>query len=221
MAHEENLRFSRWHELWIFVLAPAVVLEVINRLFDPPIWVLFVVGFIPLCAMLHLFWTWTAIRLLGRGKTVAVLGIVILYVVGAVKASNLENQKHFRAEEEDTWRNIQIDFSLPPNDKGDPMKSLITVTNNSMQNLTSKHLLLCQSILTVSPGGLLDQATMWAQSNKEIGQWYLVYRYPKPEEIEASFPISGNGTNGRKDSTTESCLSHYNTKPPISCYDLG
>jgi hypothetical protein len=216
---ERQERFTKWHEFLIFVIAPTLLIEIVNRVFNPPIWTLILVAAIPLIAILHLIWIGTE-RTLKGGRILVVLVILAGYIYAGVRISAMDRERRLKAAQEDAWRNISIDFSFPEGKRGDLKDSRIIVTNASAQNLTDRHLLLCQSVLTTNPGGLLDQATMLAQSNKEPGKWYLVFREPFLSEIERSFPISGNGTNGTKDAITESCIARWKADLPISCSDI-
>jgi len=116
------------------------------------------------------------------------------------------------AERDDAHRNIEIRFSLP-RQSNDMMQSRITVVNDSAQNLTDRHLLTCESIFTVNPGGLVIQGMVSAHSNKAGGGWYVIGGQPRANEIERSWPISGTGATGNADATTESCLAVWNINP--------
>ena len=123
------------------------------------------------------------------------------------------------AARDDAKANILIDYSIPSGHKNDPMQSRITVTNNSRQNLTDRHALSCESVLTVTAGGLLNTGMVSIQRNASEGGWLVMAGQPRADEIERSFPISGKGTSGNQDATTESCLAAWNIDP-IVCSDV-
>jgi hypothetical protein len=212
MSHKRALSWYEFFQQPIPLLILAILIGAVGVKYFAPL--LFV------CELLLVYdfyrWgashsrTWSCSRYLGFVLTTSSLLAGILWLVRVQEDA---------AARKDAWANIIIEYSIPSRNKNDPMKSRITVTNNSGQNITNKHMLTCESVLTVNGKGLLNQGIISAQRNTSKSGWYIASRQPEANEIEQSFPLSGKAENGNQDATTESCLGVWDIGP-IVCSDI-
>lgn len=135
---------------------------------------------------------------------------MLIFCLLWVRASELNSQR------EDVVRHIEISYSIPAVYKNDATHSQITVTNNSDENLTERHMVACYAILVVTRSNALISG-LWFAQNATRG-WLLIPYEPTAADIEKSWSISGKGTSGNKDAITESCLRMWSAE--VKCADV-
>lgn len=130
MAGSESSFTKKLPEAALSVLLPLLVTWLVEALMHPQVWVLFVIGIIPLVAALHML-----NPLVRRGwmKIVVTCVIFIAYIWLALAASRMQAMKKLAAERTEVSQKLVMAMDIPPS--GDAWDSAIEVMNNSSYSI--------------------------------------------------------------------------------------
>ena len=146
-------RFTKAHEAVLFVLLPLLVTWVWEALVHPQVWILFVIGLIPLVALIHMFWpktgTWDpCVR-------IVTVGIIILgYGWGGLAASRLQIKQRIKVEQNDVYQHLTSSYSIPTG--GTIADTVFTVTNEGESTIGKHNMILSpnDTISFIGGGGV-------------------------------------------------------------------
>ncbi len=136
--------------------------------------------------------------------------IALLSVLGGVcELWVLDTKQGY--ERDDAFNHLSIDYSIPPGAKDDPLKSIISITNNSSEELSDRHRISCK--LNMAANDLGYEFTMhnaWITQN--LNGWSLLGGDEVP--IKSSQPIHSGG-----DAESDSCLGGFKMSSRFACAD--
>jgi hypothetical protein len=132
MAKRKKPRFTKLHEFLLFVVAPVILMGVVEVMWHPPVWAFFLIGIPCVAALVDLVWPLVPRRpscaphLL---HTLLVSAVVVLYVVLAWNAQTLQNAKRLKLEKADV--SAKLRFLLPQTRGSDAVNTAFKVVNDS------------------------------------------------------------------------------------------
>jgi hypothetical protein len=129
---DESAKWSRLHEAALFVLLPLLIGWVVEMIFHPQIWVLFLIGVLPVIALMHIVGLLSSP--LSRYKLLVIGVCGVLYVWAGRQASQKQRALEENDRNSEIQNNIHASVYMPPN--GDLITSDFTMTNGGKYDIT-------------------------------------------------------------------------------------
>jgi hypothetical protein len=141
MAKRKKPRFTKLHELLLFVFAPPILMGVLEVIWHPPVWVFFLVGVPCAAAVVHLLWPLIPTGPAKAGHLFHIFflsALVVVYTMAASKAQVLQNSKRLEQEKADVFAKLR--FLLPQTRGVDATNTAFKVVNDSEHALFAEPL---------------------------------------------------------------------------------
>lgn len=148
-------------------------------------------------------------------RSIGFVFICLLISYGAIWGSRIFIQQYLSEEREDVRNKLSIESSIPHGLENDPMKSIISVTNDSKYGISAKHRIACKlNLATDDTGASMSFHDVFAFQDPD-GNYQLSGGPLSQIPIEESTPIQAGG-----DAQSSSCIGGFHFPGKIECADL-